>query len=599
MDQIRYAIYVYWDKQGELREFANYYIDELRKSCTRVLVIVNGKFNQIARDKLKKKGVEIFQRDNVGYDFFGYKNGIEILGEDLEKCDELIICNSSTYGPLYSLSDVFNRMAKSDCDFWGITAHANTKLIPSHIQSYFVVFRKKCFLSKPFKKFWQELPMPINREEAIRLGEIQLTQFLSSQGFSWETLVPLSLHEKISPDVSLRNADYALQLGSPFVKRKLFTTERYHFLACSYAGEPSASLEFIQKNTKYKESLIFDDLISSFPYSAWNGLIRNNFVLSAEKYPKINAPSLSKTAAIIFVYFEDLVEEVTSYLLRLPEEMSIFIVSPKTDLLNRYTEKLKSKFKNLQCREHPNRGRNESAFFIICRDVLEKFDYVCLLHDKKCSHLEYEIYGRTFQKHCFESLICNAAYVQRIIETFEANTHLGLLVPPWPVFGPWDGPRSCNFGINEKKVNELYKSLNLTVPLDPNTLFPVGTMFWARKNALKSFFKKNWMLTDFPEEPLKTDGTILHALERMYCLFSQDSGYYFGWVLPDNYASVYIDNLLFRNYPPEQNYNPQFITSERIVTYAQFKLDARLFIRRKIREYFHRISLLTYKLFKY
>lgn len=589
MNKIRYAIYVYWDQQGELKEFANYYIDELRKSCTRVLVIVNGKFDQIARDKLQKKGVEIFQRDNVGYDFFGYKYGIEILDTDLEKCDELVICNSSTYGPLYSLSDVFNRMTESDCDFWGITAHANTELIPSHIQSYFVVFRKKCFLSKPFKKFWQELPLTKNREKAIRFGEIQLTQYLSSQGFSWKTFIPLSIHEKISPDVSLYYADYALQLGSPFIKRKLFTTERYHFLACSYVREPSAALEFIRKNTKYEERLIFDDLISSFAYSAWNGLIGNNFILSTENHLKNNIRSDLKTATIIFVYFEDLVEEVTSYLLRLPEEISIFIVSPKKNLLNQYTEKLKSKFKYLQCREHPNRGRNESAFFIICRDVFEEFDYVCLLHDKKCSHLEYEIYGRTFQKHCFESLICNAAYVHRIIETFENNPRLGLLVPPWPIFGPWDGPRSCNFGINTKEINELYKSLNLTVPFDPNTLFPVGTMFWVRKNALKSFFKKNWEISDFPEEPLKTDGTILHALERMYCLFSQDSGYYFGWVLPDNYASIYIDNLLFRNYPPKTNFFEQNVTNVRIVTYAQFKADAKLFITRKIREYFRRL----------
>ena len=595
MDQIRYAIYVYWDQQGKLRKFARYYIDELRKSCSRVLVIVNGKFDQIARDKLQKQGVEIFQRDNVGYDFFGYKYGLEILGTDLEKCDELVICNSSTYGPLYSLSDVFNRMAKSDCDFWGITAHRNTKLIPSHIQSYFVVFRKKCFLSKPFKKFWKELPMPKNREDAIRFGEIQLTLFLSRQGFSWKTLVPLSLHEKITPDVSLRYADYALQLGSPFVKRKLFITERNHFLTCSYASEPSTALEFIRTNTKYEESLIFDDLITSFPYSSWNGLIGNNFVLSTEKYPVSDTYSLTKSATVVFVYFEDLVEEVSSYLLNLPAEMSIFIVSPKNTLLIKYTEKLKSKFKNFQCREHPNRGRNETAFFVICRDVLEKYDYVCLLHDKKCSQIEYEIHGRTFQKHCFESLICNSDYVQRIINTFKSNPQLGLLTPPWPIFGPWDGPRSCNFNLNEKKVRELYRSLNLSAPLDTNTLFPVGTMFWVRRGALNSLFKKNWTVADFPTEPLKTDRTILHALERMYCLFSQDSGYYFGWVMPDKYAPIYIDNLLFKNYTSKSNSATQDTSDDRIVTYAQFKADAKLFVRRKIRELLRYLLLLCNK----
>ena len=46
--------------------------------------------------------------------------------------------------------------------------------------------------------------------------------------------------------------------------------------------------------------------------------------------------------------------------------------------------------------------------------------------------------------------------------------------------------------------------------------FPLGTMFWMRSAALKSFVDLGLGWTDYPAEPLPDDGTILHALERLF-----------------------------------------------------------------------------------
>ena len=45
--------------------------------------------------------------------------------------------------------------------------------------------------------------------------------------------------------------------------------------------------------------------------------------------------------------------------------------------------------------------------------------------------------------------------------------------------------------------------------------FPVGTMFWARPEALAPLLRLGLNLDDYPDEPLPVDGTILHALERL------------------------------------------------------------------------------------
>ncbi len=46
--------------------------------------------------------------------------------------------------------------------------------------------------------------------------------------------------------------------------------------------------------------------------------------------------------------------------------------------------------------------------------------------------------------------------------------------------------------------------------------FPVGTMFWMRSHALQSFVNLSLNWSDYPHEPLPIDGTMLHALERLF-----------------------------------------------------------------------------------
>jgi lipopolysaccharide biosynthesis protein len=60
---------------------------------------------------------------------------------------------------------------------------------------------------------------------------------------------------------------------------------------------------------------------------------------------------------------------------------------------------------------------------------------------------------------------------------------------------------------------------------DGDFSFPVGTMFWARPRALKPMFELGLDWTDFPEEPLPYDGSILHAIERLLPLVAEAQGF--------------------------------------------------------------------------
>src|SRR4051794_24828825 len=61
-------------------------------------------------------------------------------------------------------------------------------------------------------------------------------------------------------------------------------------------------------------------------------------------------------------------------------------------------------------------------------------------------------------------------------------------------------------------------------PLD----FPSGSMFWARSAALRPLLDLHLSFDDFPAEAGQTDGTLAHAIERLYFLVCEQAG--FDWL---------------------------------------------------------------------
>ena len=79
----------------------------------------------------------------------------------------------------------------------------------------------------------------------------------------------------------------------------------------------------------------------------------------------------------------------------------------------------------------------------------------------------------------------------------------------------WGSDR--NFAQNVLKRFE--KKINLEQEF-PVIEFPQGSMLWANVEALREMFELNLKYEDFPEEPLGTDGSIAHALERLFFIWS-------------------------------------------------------------------------------
>lgn len=96
-------------------------------------------------------------------------------------------------------------------------------------------------------------------------------------------------------------------------------------------------------------------------------------------------------------------------------------------------------------------------------------------------------------------------------------------------------------------TKKLAKELGLTVPMNVMSppVAPLGTMFWFRPAAMKPLYDRNWEYEDFPEEPNKIDGTLLHAIERIYPFIAQQSGYYPAIGMTDKFAAIEYNNLRY------------------------------------------------------
>ena len=97
----------------------------------------------------------------------------------------------------------------------------------------------------------------------------------------------------------------------------------------------------------------------------------------------------------------------------------------------------------------------------------------------------------------------------------------------------------------------------------------LGTCFWFRGKALKPLSDHHWRYDEFPPEPNNADGTILHAIERIYSFACVEAGYYPAFAMSDRYAALEYSNL--RYYVREFN---NVCVSHGILSYHRNMCDA-------------------------
>lgn len=553
----RLILYFMYDKDGIVDDYVPYMLRELKKNSTEILVVCNGKLTRESREKLQEVTPNVLVRENKGFDVWAYKTGLEYYGWDkIRSFDEVIMMNFTIMGPVYPLEEMFKTMDQRDLDFWGITMFHEYKegdpfgtipygYIPNHIQSHFIAVRKPMLNSLEYQMYWDHMQMIHDYREAVGCHEAIFTKRFADAGFKWDVYADLEPDYNNHP-ILCATKRMLEEKRCPIFKRRSFMQNYDNILTDTVGENAIETYKFIKDHTDYDVDMIWQNILRLENQADIKKNMQLNFVLPEDiSKPVDEIVKKRKIALVLHFYFEDLADYCLHYAQSMPPEADIYVTTgseKKKELIEKTFSVLPNKVKVILIE---NRGRDVSALLVGTKDFIMDYDYVCFVHDKKVKQLKPDTIGAGFSYKCFENLLTSRDFVNNVLCALEENPRAGLLTPPPPNHGDYYITVGLEWGKNYKITKKLAKKLGITVPIskDKEPIAPLGTMFWFRPKAMKLLFDQDWEYADFPPEPNKTDGTLLHAVERIYSYVVQQEGYYPGWLFSEKGARIEVTNL--------------------------------------------------------
>lgn len=269
-----------------------------------------------------------------------------------------------------------------------------------------------------------------------------------------------------------------------------------------------------------------------------------NFILPLN-YTFPNEEKLSgRVLIIVYLFYVDGMEKYLEYLETVPSYMDILFVTSNLFVKERLYSFMQGSGRVFKIIEKENRGRDVSGLLVAYREEILQYQYICFLHDKKEKNERLKRDTEIFVKCLWENMLGSAAYITNIISTFEKNTKLGVLLPPESLSDNFSFFFKNTWDKDFNLMQLLAEKMKLQCDLDEGKKpLSLGTVFWARVDALRKMFELQWKYEDFDEEPLAGDGTISHAIERCFAYVAQDAGYETGIVMTDRFAGERMDYL--------------------------------------------------------
>jgi lipopolysaccharide biosynthesis protein len=233
-------------------------------------------------------------------------------------------------------------------------------------------------------------------------------------------------------------------------------------------------------------------------------LIKNKPICKVEKKAAHN-----KVAIVIHAFYVDVFKKMLCHLEKLDFSCKLFITTPfgQAGIIKPLIEKFGFKYHLMEVANH---GRDVLPFFKIIPEVLaEKFEVFLKLHTKKSKH---RIDGHVWLNDILGKLV-HPGNAKRIFQIFNDNENIGIVGPEGHIV-----PMTAYWGSNEKTVLRIAARLGVDSERVMLTYFVAGTMFYGRISALTPLLNLAISDKDFERETGQLDGTLAHAIERIFTI---------------------------------------------------------------------------------
>lgn len=221
-------------------------------------------------------------------------------------------------------------------------------------------------------------------------------------------------------------------------------------------------------------------------------------------------------AVVIHLHYDELWPDFESRLGRLsiPFQLILTISGERLELAT----KIRSQFPDVKILIYPNRGRDVGPFMQLLQDGhLDAYDLICKVHGKRSAASgPRAVFGDIWRRSVLNDLLGSDAQVRVIVNRFATEADVGLIGPAhFRLPNAYRHSHVDTWGDNEQLTKSLAARLGCLgeqFKLD----FFAGTMFWIRRELLDLLKPLDVCLDSFPEERGQTDGTLQHALERLF-----------------------------------------------------------------------------------
>lgn len=514
-------------------------LEELKKVSKFVLTVCSSNIPEKEEKKLRKYSNFVLKLKNNSDTQSAYLNALLYLKlAPAFNFDQIVMMDDSVFGPVYPLYSVFNKMKeKREVDFWSITKRKD-----NFPDTYFIVLNSAILMDKYLCndiKYCLKKPEP-------------LTKFVNNllKKYSYQSVLEMEDLLSLS-DCPFEELPYFLlkYKKCPFINEKHFYNGYKNVFKINFHDQVNKILPFLQEETDYNVEVIWKRILRVGNMADIKNQLNLNYVLSSVE-TKSTSGNGQKIALILHIYYEDLAKYCRSYIENMPQDTDVYVTVPDEKKLEKVKEAFVGIEYKIEYRITGNIGRDVGPFIVGCKDIVDNYDLVCKVHDKRVYQVKPMSIGESWSYKCFENLLKNKTFVNNVIEKFKTEPFLGLMMPPAPIHGPYYPTIGFGeWGVNYEIAKKVYKSLNLHVPIseDKEPVAPLGSMFWFRTKALKPLFAHEWKYEELPKEPIPVDQTILHAIERIYPFCAQEAGFYSAWVMVDSYAKIELDNFNYMN----------------------------------------------------
>ena len=266
----------------------------------------------------------------------------------------------------------------------------------------------------------------------------------------------------------------------------------------------------ILENRKYEQKLSDMDVLNSY----------RQLAVSPVLYDKDHSESLpysaKKTIAVhLHLCYTDMAEYFVKYFRMIPQKFDLYISLPMSDQTQYFEEFFRDRLPNVDKVEvvkTVNRGRDIAPFVVTFGKKLMQYDWICHVHTKRSPHAG-KLSG--WLDYIMEHLFGSSRQLEYIFSLLEQNVRM--IFPPAYKHLDYDETGWGRNFVLFREALEKYPALN--IKWFPTFIeFSHGSMLWARGSAMKGFLDLPFTYDDFPEEPIDSDATLAHILERLTLL---------------------------------------------------------------------------------